>query len=428
MTHLFSPRPPRRVPASLPRLLVCLSLMCAPLAVLATSSAEQGEVRGLWVVRTSLTSAASIGRVVEGAQSAGFNALFVQVRGRGDAYYLGGLEPRADALSRGSASFDPLAETLRAAQARGLRVYAWLGINLVSSAHDLPGNPAHVVNRSPEWLMVPRSLAQELSTASPHSPGYVGRLARWTRARSADVEGLYLSPLHPDAAAHTVGVVADIATRYAIDGVHLDYVRFPTAEFDYSRPALDEFRASVLPRLEGEERRSLDLRYRDDVLAYADMFPQGWAEFRRSRLTALVMRLSQAVKTARPGALVTAAVVADPEEATRAKFQDWRRWLDARLLDAACPMAYTPDDGVFETQIAAAVQSGGSGAIWAGIGAFRLTPDQTVARIVSARRAGAEGVVLFSYDALVEPDQPATYLADVARGAFGEQPTAASSR
>ena len=31
---------------------------------------------------------------------------------------------------------------------------------------------------------------------------------------------------------------------------------------------------------------------------------------------------------ARPGALITAAVVADQEEARRTKMQDWRRWLD----------------------------------------------------------------------------------------------------
>ena len=36
-------------------------------------------------------------------------------------------------------------------------------------------------------------------------------------------------------------VAADIAQRYAIDGVHFDYIRFPGAEFDYSRAALEGF-------------------------------------------------------------------------------------------------------------------------------------------------------------------------------------------
>ena len=53
--------------------------------------------------------------------------------------------------------------------------------------------------------------------------------------------------------------------------------------------------------------------------------------------------------------------------------------------------------------------------IWAGIGAYRLTPAQTVENIQTARRLGAAGVVLFSYDSLTDP-QPAApdYLAKVA--------------
>src|SRR5689334_8646634 len=44
------------------------------------------EMRGLWVVRDSLGSPQSIRRAVETAVKYHFNALFVQVRGRGDAW------------------------------------------------------------------------------------------------------------------------------------------------------------------------------------------------------------------------------------------------------------------------------------------------------------------------------------------------------
>lgn len=58
------------------------------------------EVRGLWVVRTSITSPEKIANVVDTARRYGFNALFVQVRGRGDAYYQSTLEPRSDELAK----------------------------------------------------------------------------------------------------------------------------------------------------------------------------------------------------------------------------------------------------------------------------------------------------------------------------------------
>ena len=39
--------------------------------------------------------------------------------------------------------------------------------------------------------------------------------------------------------------VADIVARYAVGGVHLDYVRYPNEEFDYSRESLLAFRTDI---------------------------------------------------------------------------------------------------------------------------------------------------------------------------------------
>src|SRR2546428_10069804 len=64
------------------------------------------EMRGLWVVRTALVSPASVDRVVDEAQRAGFNALFVQVRGRGDAFYRSELVPRSDILEAQPPGFE----------------------------------------------------------------------------------------------------------------------------------------------------------------------------------------------------------------------------------------------------------------------------------------------------------------------------------
>jgi uncharacterized lipoprotein YddW (UPF0748 family) len=83
------------------------------------------EVRALWVVRTTLTSPAAVRTMVGDAWQGGFNTLLVQVRGRGDAYYLSSLEPRAAALADQPRDFDPLALVLEEAHARGMTVHAW---------------------------------------------------------------------------------------------------------------------------------------------------------------------------------------------------------------------------------------------------------------------------------------------------------------
>jgi len=366
------------------------------------------DVRALWVVRTTLTSPAAIERMVDSAAGSGFNTLIVQVRGRGDAYYVGGLDPRP-ALLASDAAFDPLETTIDLAHRRGLRVHAWMNVNLVSGANELPASRTHVIYRHPEWLMVPRALADDLWSVEPRSPEYLGRLTRYARAQSDDIEGLYLSPISDEAADYTVSVVRDVAVRYQVDGVHLDYVRYPNESFDYSRLALARFRLSVLPALSDADRRKYDGRLGKEPLLYTEAFPERWRAFRAERMTSLMAKLRSAIKDARPGALISAAVAPDAAAAATERLQDWRSWIDARLVDVVCPMAYTTDTSLFALQIANARDVAGGSRVWAGIGAYRLSPAQVTDDIAAARRAGVGGIVLFSYDSLVssgsDPDR-----------------------
>jgi uncharacterized lipoprotein YddW (UPF0748 family) len=380
--------------------------------------ARSNETRALWILRTSLTSPETIARVVRHAKTNGFNTLLVQVRARGDAYFTGGREPRASEIA-GRPGFDPLGQMLDEAHRAGLLVHAWTTINLVSSAVYLPRAQDHLVRRHPAWLMVPRVLAGELNGLPSTDPRYVARLARWTRARPQEVEGLYASPINPEAVAHTVATIAELVDRYPLDGVHLDYVRYPTSDFDYSRAALVEFRRHLLTRLAPAEVARLDNRAKIRPLLYTEMFPQAWEEFRRARLTDLVARLRGAIKARRPDAIVSAAVVPDQTEAERGRLQEWRRWLELGLLDVVCPMAYTPDPGLYAAWIAAARRIPGAHGLWAGIGAYRLGPPDVVRAIETAREAGASGIALFSYDSIVNGGQR-DYLASVARASFAE--------
>jgi len=121
----------------------------------------------------------------------------------------------------------------------------------------------------------------------------------------------------------------------------------------------------------------------------------------------------------RPSAVVTAAVFPDSQDAYDVRLQDWRGWLGAHLVDAVAPMAYTQEADRFAEQIAAAKEIAGGRAVWAGIGAYRLTPAQTIENIQAARRIGAAGFVLFSYDSLIGTKSTSSnYLATVSRGAF----------
>lgn len=372
-------------------------------------------MRGLWVLRTSLTSPDAIDTLVARADAAGFNALFVQVRGRADAYYASSLEPRGSALAAQPAGFDPLAQVIARAHASGIAVHAWFNVNLVADSVTLPTAPDHVIRRHPDWLMVPRALAGQ---ADPHRAGFVERLAQWTRANRNVVEGLYTSPIPLAARAHAVAVARDLALRYPLDGLHLDYVRYPNETFDYSAAALAEFRAALAADLDAAELAALDARARTEPAVFTARYPERWTEFRRARVTWLVDGIATAARQTRPGIIISAAVLPDPAMALSRKLQDWPAWAARGIIDAICPMAYADGDAAFAGQLESAIRGAGPAAVWTGIGAYRLNAGETAARIRQSRRAGAEGSLLFSYDSVTAGRAGQRYLNDVARAAF----------
>src|SRR5262249_8971090 len=200
------------------RLLAALALVVlCPRAAL-SAEAMPRELRGLWVVRTALVSPAQVDRVVDDATEAGFNALFVQVRGRGDAFYDPRLVSRSLLLAQQPVSFDPFARLLDRARSRGLEVHAW--VNVLLTAHfGQPLPERHILRQPPEWVMVPRGSAAAALGATPAALFRLGDHAKG----DLDVEGQYLSPSAPGVPEHLEAVVREIVRAYPVDGLHLDF-------------------------------------------------------------------------------------------------------------------------------------------------------------------------------------------------------------
>jgi len=382
------------------------------------------EVRGLWVVRSTMTSDQEIRAMVDRAASAGFNTLLLQVRGRGDAFYRSRWEPRAETV-RGTPGFDPLALAVEEAHARGLAVHAWVNTHLVWGMGELPASPDHLVHAHPDWLGVPEALGRQLFEVDPAEPRYVDALHAWAQANPETVEGLYTSPSHPAVQERVYSVWMELVERYDLDGIHFDYVRFPSSAFDYSRGALARFRDWVAPRLTPDRLLALDRASLTDPYAFPEALPGPWGEFRRAQITELVERVYHGVKARRPELVVSAAVFANQEDAWLHRYQDWPEWLERGILDVAVPMAYTPASGTFRSQIRAARAAAGERErLWAGVGAYLNGVEGTLDKIAIARQEGAGGVVLFSYDWAVtegSPDGSVPFLRRVGVAAFQER-------
>jgi uncharacterized lipoprotein YddW (UPF0748 family) len=405
------------------RLLTIRILQLAICVMFAGPLVAAQEVRALWVVRTTLTSPEKIRQLVASAADNGFNTLIVQIRGRGDAYYKSKVEPRAIELKDQPLTFDPLALTLAEAHKRGLKVHGWINTNLLANLDALPVHPDHVYNKHPEWLAVPKPVAAELYKMSPRDPAYRQKIVEWSKANRAELEGVYTGPANPKVRDHIYKIWLDVLKNYPVDGLHFDYVRFASPDFDYSRTSLENFRKWLEPQITVDERRELKKSLKTDPLSAPELFPARFADFQRAQVTTLVERIYRAVKKRRPAALVSAAVFANDENAYTRRFQDWRRWLQMGILDVACPMAYTTDTAVFQKQVEVATTTahGAKRHVWAGIGAYRIPSDSAIDKINVARALKTEGFILFSYDFTARPSElnpDGAYLERIRRAAF----------
>jgi uncharacterized lipoprotein YddW (UPF0748 family) len=355
--------------------------------------------RGLWVPcegsQRVLEHAERAGELIDAARALGATDLFVQVYRGGRAWFdsdLADAEPWQRA--RTAAGGDSLAALIGRAHAAGLRVHAWVNVLSLAGNAKAPllaalGRDAALVDQDGRSVLdypgfdVPPPLRRHVRMGTP---------------------AVWLDPAAPGVAARLIETFAQLLTRYPeLDGLHLDYIRYPDVlpfspgsrfgvglDFGHGPKSRARFRAET----------GLEAPRPPFQLGNADR----WDEWRRDQVTTLVRGIADAARRARPGVVVSAAVWAWADRAYLSIGQDWRRWLEDGLLDFAVPMAYTRDQRLFRYQAESLARAPQGAHTWIGIGAwlFANEPAGAALQVEVARRAGAAGDALFSWDALAE--------------------------
>jgi uncharacterized lipoprotein YddW (UPF0748 family) len=318
--------------------------------------------------RTDFSGWLWIGRRPE-KTPAEWQALFTRLRGAGFKGILVG------------GAFDPAMAD--AAHSADLEYHRWMWI--LNRAGDTWARENH-----PEWFTVSRNGDSTLDV-----PPYVDYY-RWVCPSRAPVRE-YLS-----------GVIDEAAAQPGLDGIHLDYIRYPDVilprglwerydlvqdrelpEYDFCY--CDECREQF-GRLSGRDPLELD-----DPPSDPD-----WARFRWDSVTRVVTELSE-VTHAR-GRSISAAVFATPALARKLVRQAWDEWPVDRLF----PMLYHPAYDQDIPWIGRSVEEGlraldGSGTeLNAGLYLPALAPDELAEAIRLSRQAGGAGFSLFDINPLTD--------------------------
>src|SRR5262245_44534586 len=144
--------------------------------------------------------------------------------------------------------------------------------------------------------MIPHELGSELYNVPPDSARYLDRIIEFSRLNHQELEELFVSPTHPRVQDSLFKIWMDIATRYEVDGLHFDYVRYPNPQYDYSRVSIERFRREIEKKLTPRDRRAFLALFRQDPLIYIRKFPAAYGEFQRAQVTDLVARIYKGVK------------------------------------------------------------------------------------------------------------------------------------
>jgi len=334
--------------------------------------AQVCDCRYFWVVRDALENPESIDSIIDRAEEAGANGIIVQVAGRGEAYYRSSLLPEAPFQE----NFDPLAYTIARARPRGLEVHAWVNAFLVWSAPYPPGDSTHVWHSHPDWFMTDR----------------FNRSTRDYTRDECDRNGLVgatLSPAVPEVREFIADIAVEIAVNYNVDGIHLDYIRYPNPSFGFETRSTGAFFLET-----GLDPMDIFQRHGDN-----NQLEEAWSLWRIDQVTRTVETVRSVLRSECPGVLLSCAVMADPFEAESHYSCDWRAWLESGLVDFVCTMAYTTD-----TAKARELAVLGMGVcperVIHGIGIYNQPITNAFAGAAEALSRGGRGICVFSLNSL----------------------------
>ncbi|NUN69049.1 MAG: family 10 glycosylhydrolase [Bacteroidetes bacterium] len=356
---------------SIPLLLVLLCAAFSP------AQSSKHEVRAVWISSaggdwpTSTDPAEqqrSLLAIFNTLQEQHFNTVFFQVRPRGNVLYRSALEPWASQLTGvlgRDPGYDPLEFAIAEAHKRGLELHAWFNVAKVWGSDNLPAHQQHVTRRHREWVRL-----------------FEGE---W-----------WLDMGEPDARAYTEALVKELVSSYDIDGIHFDYIRYPSPSF--------EDWGSFTKWGDGVER----------------------PEWRRNNITAFVRNVYAFVQKEKPWVKVGSAPLGIYQSIPGAQssfngysgvFQDSRRWLREGIHDYLTPQLYwtigeqkNPNDPDFYQLSSDWVNENAQRHIYIGIGAYRDAVQEEVKEQVRlTREEGAQGQAFFRYEnvaAVIEQNGP----------------------
>jgi len=341
------------------------------LTILSVNAQPKHEIRATWLTtlggmdwpRNKATNADGIHRqqqelcqILDRLKEANFNTVIMQTRLRGELIYPSSIETFPETLTGRTGrnpGYDPLAFVIEECHKRGMELHAWI-------------------------VTIPAGNNRQVKLLGKHS------IVRKNRKICKQHQGAwYLDPGHPETADYLASIVKEIVSRYDVDGIHLDYIRYP--ENAHRFPDKDTYR---------KYGKGKDLK-----------------QWRRDNITDIVRRLYKEAKQLKPWVKVSSSPIGKFRDTKRYSsygwnayetvYQDAQSWLREGIHDALFPMMYFKDNHFYPFVLDWKENDHGRWVV-PGIGIYFLSPrekdwplDEVSRQLFFIRQQGLAGHAFF---------------------------------
>lgn len=297
-------------------------------------------------------------RTMKELSAAGFNGIIPNMLWGGSACYKSDLLPHDPKMIQYG---DQIEQAVAAGKKYGVEVHVWK-VNFRCS------------HSTPEFM---KKIVSE------------GRAQQSFGGKTDDV---WLCPSHPENQKLEVATMIEVATKYKVDGIHFDYIRYPDAAHCYCNGCKERF-GKWLKEKTGKTIENWPQDTRKPEIT------EHFVQWRCDQITAVVRETRRQLEALHSPVLLSAAVFSTYPGCRTSVGQDWVSWCHAGYLDFVCPMDYTDSPTSFERMVAKQIDYvKGSTLVYPGIGVTvprRLRPDEACVQINVTRNHKTGGFVFF---------------------------------
>jgi len=222
-----------------------------------------------------------------------------------------------------------------------------------------------------------------------------GRLQVSTKGK---VSSTWLCPSHPENRNLVINCCMEMASKYPVAGIQLDYIRYDGREWCYCSTCKAKFQKDAGVTVDSWPSDCYSGKYRGR-----------FADWRREQINSIMRELRARLKAYDPAIQFSADVFVN-WEGHRVEFgQDWKVWVDEGLCDFVCPMDYFGKDEDFikwVTRQREWIRDDVPMCVGLGprVEQTALTPQHMLEQIEMSRDLGGDGIVLFDYDEIMARD------------------------